>query len=604
MQINYNNERAFYGDLEEVFSRALSAAELRRLYSSFFYDVKKQTESRKKLIKSEMVKAFLELAENPEDSRLFMETLPQDVYRAYELLLWRDFMVADEAQNALVFDFILEEPTQRHWARESYSVRREYPFIALLRGPNYSYSRDKSPLTNYLVSIPPALRKWLKTYFPKPEGYHIKPLPESDIDRREYAVFDASSTIASDLGQLADFLKRGAVKRTQKGDPTKASIRKAESITEAGEWYPEEDKKSELTLMRHTMLLDFIEGFEGGLMNKLTAPEIEKTVFKDLLKALRKDEEMITKWLMGHLQKRYKYSDETLRPKALSGLFSLFEQLSPEAWFSMEHLKLMRFYQEIDVLLFDPGSYHFDAALAQNNYRYCTTHSLDPTYLKPVGIDPLIDGMAFLLSAFGLVELAYTPPRNEVFRTYKNLYLTPFDGAHAVRLTDVGAYAFGHSSELTLKQSSRKVATLRLHPEQLHVTCRNIDPVTELALKEFMEAVTPEFYRMTRTSILKGCQSPKDVKQRVADFRKRIGVELPENWQQFLAAIEAEKSALVSENDFKIFTLANRPDLQRHFTQNPILRKLTLRVEGHRIAVAKENVPLVQTHLRKLGYMV
>ena len=54
------------------------------------------------------------------------------------------------------------------------------------------------------------------------------------------------------------------------------------------------------------------------------------------------------------------------------------------------------------------------------------------------GIDPPIDGMAFLLSAFGLVELAYAPPRNEVFRTNKNLYLTPFDGAHAVRLTDVG----------------------------------------------------------------------------------------------------------------------------------------------------------------------
>ena len=68
MQINYHNERAFHGDLEEVFAKVLSAAELRQLYSSFFYDVKKQTAPRKKLVKADMVKAFMRLTENPEDS--------------------------------------------------------------------------------------------------------------------------------------------------------------------------------------------------------------------------------------------------------------------------------------------------------------------------------------------------------------------------------------------------------------------------------------------------------------------------------------------------------------------------------------------------------
>ena len=43
MQISYNNERAFYGDLEEVLTKALSAAEIRSIYESFFYKVKKKT---------------------------------------------------------------------------------------------------------------------------------------------------------------------------------------------------------------------------------------------------------------------------------------------------------------------------------------------------------------------------------------------------------------------------------------------------------------------------------------------------------------------------------------------------------------------------------
>lgn len=603
MQINYSNERAFYGNLEEVFTKALSAAELRPLYMSFFYDVKKQ-KPQKKLIKTDMVKAFMGLTKNPEDSRLFMETLPKEVYQAYELLLWENTMAADEAQETLGFDIVRKEPSLSKWVDDRYVVRQEFPFIAVMKNDNHSYYRNKDSLTNYLVCMPPALRKWLRAYSPKPEGYQIKPLPDTDIANSKYAIFDASPTIAADLGQLADFLQRGIVKRTQKGDLTKASIRKAESMTKCGEWYPEEDKKSELPLMRHTILLDFIEGFDGALISELTASEIQKNVFKDILKALQKDEEMIIKWLLGHLKRRYKYYEDIVDPEAIFRLFSIFGQLPPDAWVSLENLKSMRFYQDIDVLFLDFNNYDFDAISIISEYKYERTYRLDLTNLKTVVTDPLIDGVAFLLSAFGFVELAFTPPTNKTFNTYNKPYLTPFDGARAVRLTDIGAYAFGLSSKLTLKKSSRKVATLRLHPEQLHVTCRDIDPVTELALKDFMEAVAPEFYRMTRASMLKGCQSPKDVKHRVADFRKRIGVELPANWQQFLASLEAEKSALIPESKFKIFTLADRPDLQQHFIQNPVLRKLTLRVEGHRIAIAQQDVAMVRTHLRKLGYLV
>lgn len=605
MQINYNNERAFHGELEEVFTKVLSAAELRFVYQSFFYDVKKQTPSKKKPIKTDMVKAFMGLTENPEDFHLFLETLPKKVYQAYELLLWQDSMMADEAQELLGFEIIHKEPSKHQWTLAEYIVKKEFPFIALIRNRNYnSYYAGEEYLKDYMLSIPPALRKWLKPYFPKPEGYQIKPLPDSDIANKKHAVFDASPTVAADLGQLADFLKRGAVKRTRKGDLSKASIRKAESLTESAEWYPEADKKSELALMRHAILLDFIEGFEGGLINKLTAPEVQENVFKDLLKALRKDEEMIVKWLMGHLKQRSKYYEETFEPKAIFRLFSMFEQLPPDAWVSLENLKSMQLYQDIDILFFDPNRYEFEAVTAQSDYKYEMINRLDLINLKTAGIDPLIDGMAFLLSAFGFIELAYTTPQNKTFRTHKKPYFTPFDGAHAVRLTDVGAYAFGLSSKLKLKQSSRKVATMRLHPEQLHVTCRDLDPVSEITLKEFMEAVAPEFYRMTRASMLKGCQSPKDVKHRVADFRKRIGVELPENWQQFLTSLEAEKSALISENKFKIFTLADRPDLQQHFIQNPTLRKLTLRMEGHRIAVEQKDIAQVRLQLRKLGYLV
>ena len=596
MRITYKNERAFYGNLEEVLSKAISAAEIRPIYESFFYRVKKATP--RKIVKTDMVEAFLDLEQS--DLQLFVDTLPKKTLEAYKLLIWDEFVSVEKVQKSLGFEIVRKEPAKNRWASNTYVTKDEFPFIGLFHSSSY-YHDDK--LKNFRASIPPAIRKWLKPYFPKPKGYNIQPLEDTDIVGKDYTIFDASPTIAADLGQLADFLKRSNPSRTKKGDFTKSSLRKAESLTESGDWYPEKGEKPELALMRHTMLLDFIEGFEGNLINHLTAPEIKAPVFKDIFEALKEDETMLEKWLLGHLVNGYSYYEEDFDQSAISELFALFSCLPFNAWVSLENLQSVQFYQDIDICFFDPGKYEFKGSTSiRGNYNY--KHRLDGTNFQAIGIEPLINGLAFLLSAFGFVELAYKAPHNEVYKISKYSYLTRFDGAHAVRLTDVGAYVFGLIPKLELKTKSRKMATLRLHPEQLHVTCRSLDPVTELALKEFMEPIAPEFYRMTRASLLKGCQSAKDLKHRIADFRNRIGVELPENWNQFLASLETEKSALLPENKFEIFTLADRPDLQRHFMQDSYLRKLSLRVEGHRVAIEQKNVPLVRAYLRNLGYLV
>ncbi len=597
MRINYSNQQAFYGNLEDVLSKAISATEIRSIYERFFYEIKKETP--RKLKKADMVATLVNLENSQEDMQLFVETLPKTVYRAYESLIWDDFVLVKEFQTTLGFDIVYMELGNGMWSFDTYQTKDEFPFIGIFC--NHSYHAQD--LKDYQASIPPAIRKWLKPYFPKPAGYDIEPLPDTAISDSSCMIFDASPTIATDVSQLADFLKRSNPSRTKKGDFTKSSIRKAESLTESGDWYPDKTKQPELDLMRHVLLLDFIEGFENELIKQLTAPEIKETVFKDIFKTLQKDDVMLAKWLLGHLRPRYRYDEEIFEPLPISRLFAIFKRLPPNAWVSLENLHSMQFYQEIDICFFEPTRYEFRGIKSGSKY-YENTHSLDHGNLQTIGIDPLINGVAFLLSAFGFIQLAYKPPQNEMIKTFKHPYLTRFDGAQAVRLTDLGAYAFGLNTTFKLKNKSRKMATLRLHPEQLHVTCHDLDPITELTLKEFMEPIGPEFYRMTRASILKTCSTPKDLKTRIADFRNRIGVELPENWQQFLISLATEETALLPENKFKVFTLANRPDLRRHFMQDPLLQRLSLKVEGHRIAIEQKNVSLVYSHLRSLGYLV
>lgn len=603
MNIDRHNERAFHGSLEEVFNKVLSAAELRTIYEFFFHETKKRPLPKKKARKAEMADAFINLAETPDDFYLFVKTLPKKAYQAYELLIWKNSIPVLEAQKTLGFELTIKSE-RANWQLGGYAVKKAFTFIGLMADSNSYYNRFEEGLAPYSVSMPPAIRKWLKPYFPKPDGYDIQPLSGAELPKTSDSTFDASPTITADLGQLADFLKRSAVPRTKKGDYTKVSIRKADGLTEYSDWYPSEKGKSDLTLMRHELLLDFIDGFDGAIVKDLTGSEVSSGVFKRILKALQQDDEMLAKWLLGHLKQRYTYYDEAYDHQAIARLFSLFERLPRDAWVSTDNLKSVQFYQDIDTLFFDSEKYSFRLLGGRSRYRYNNEYDLDRKHLQPIGIDPLIDGMAFLLSAFGFIELAYQAPKNDTYRTEKIPYLTRFDGALAIRLTDIGAYAFGLSAKLKLKQTNRKVATLRLHPEQLHVSCSDLDPITELALNDFMERLAPEFYRMTRTTLLKGCQKPKDVRQRIADFRKRIPAKLPPNWETFLSSLEAEKSALKSERSLTIYTLADRPDLQRHFMQDPVLRPLALRVEGHRVAIELKDLATVRTHLRKLGYLV
>ena len=602
MNITYSNERAFYGELGEIFSIMLSVSEVRTMYNAFFHELKK--EPLKKINKIYMVDALMDLAQSAEDMHLFVKTFSKTAYQAYGLLIWNEFLSVEQMQKELDFEIVQVEPARGNWNPSTFAVREEFPFIGLF---DYNRYYGNKSLENYRVSMPPAIRRWLKPYFPKPKYYNIEPLQDADISDKDYMVFDASATIANDLSQLTDFLKRSNPSRTQKGELTKSNLRRAASLLESGDWYPEKSKNPELELMRCRMILDFIEGFEDNLISQLTAPEIQESVLKDVFKELQKDAIMLEKWLLGHLRHTYYYYQEDFKKSPISNLFALFKRLPLNGWVSLQNLRSMQFYQEIDICFFHSEKYEFRGTLESGPANYRSTHTLNSSNLQILGIDPLINGVAFLLSAFGFIQLAYKTPYNQTARTNKNDYLTYFDGAHAVRLTDAGAYVFGHYPTFKLKNKSRKVATLRLHPEQLHITCRNLDPITELALKEFMEPISPEFYKMTRASLLKGCQSASDLKTRIADFRNRIGglgVEFPENWEHFLTSLATEKAVLLPENKLKIFTLANCPELQNHFTKDPYLRKLSLRVEGHHVAIEKKNLPLVRSHLRTLGYLV
>jgi hypothetical protein len=609
MQIENHNQRYFDGNLDEVFGSLMNVKEVRALHDAFFYDVLLQAQPKKPLRKAEMTENLCNLNKKPALMQQFIDALSQEELALYTHLLWNDYITLEELESQLGFK-VHTIQIENDWRREYkvFKLQSKYHLACLSlnsEGRYHSFTNVyRDAPANYLVRMPPAIRQWLKPYFPKPEGYDLKTISDADFPKVKHQIFDASPSICNDLAQLADYLKRGTVTRTKKGTLTKASLRKAQNLIESGDWYPDKNAHPKLKLMRIEMLLDFIECFSPKTCQTLMAPKPDAKIFKTILKEIQQDPDILCKWLLDHLKERYKYYESTCNSSAIKALFDLFKQMPREGWVSTENLKRAQFYQDINILFYDNGHYLF-RMMTGTSYRYETELELKDAHLQKVGIEPLIDGTLFLLSAFGYLELAYQdPPTHPRYGTEKEPYLTRYDGAIAVRLTDIGAYTFGQSKQLDLKQSGRQLATITPHQQHLHLTCRDLDPITEQTLQEYMECVGPNFYKLTRASMLKGCRTPKELKLRIEDFKRRIPVDLPENWQQFLTNLTNEKSALVKEPLFSVYTLAGRPELQQLFLSDPKLRGMTWRVEGHRIAIEQQNIDKVRAHLSKLGYLV
>lgn len=608
MELNYNTDKAFFEDLETVLSRACSVSDVRQVHDHFFYTIEKLTPPKKQKRKAEMVQALQALQKTPERLQKFVDTLPPQAKAFYDALMWRESVNYTTLLNELNFKFV-RLVKERDWRTtvDRYYLEDEFPLAAMRVPPtDYSYRsyRHSNEIRDYEFLMPPALRSWLRPYFPKPKGYEVEAVSEASLTEQKLQHFNASAAIVNELTQLADFLKRSELKTTKAGRYTKSSLQKASVLTGGAEWYGESKGHRELALMRHEILLDFINGFDGKLLANLIEGRLDGSTFKHLLQEIIADEEILNKWLLAHLKTRYKYFDLKFDAKSIRRLFDLYRFLPENDWVRVDNLKSLQFYREIDICFFDPGRYRFRSAYGEAPYIYEEDIDLDGRHLQAAGIDPLINGSAFLLAAFGLLELRYTEPSHPRYHTKKQPYLTRWDGAVALRLTPIGAFVFGQNYALELETQKRQPTQLKLRSDRLFLSAQDVDPVTQLTLDDFFEKISPGFYRLTRTSLLKGCQSSKDVKARIAGLKQRLPTEFPENWKSFFQDLSQEQSVLQREYNLAVYSLAHRPNLRNDFLHDPVLQRYTLKVEGHRVAIDTQHLRTVNAHLRKLGYLV
>lgn len=598
MELHYSNRNSFSKPLHEVLEKFYPAEEIWGILCGIILPAKGHKPPERRPKKVIMVEQLLETFAYDDTMQAFFKSMPANLRAAIEELVWSGDCWLDKFEETLGFS-VAERRTVKpkyHYDRERTEVFRTPGFWFIIFDLGDAYYNHTDRIT---VHLPPALRSLFRQHMPKPRGYNLEPL---DAPPEGVQIYRCDDTLAEDLRIVADYIARGHLQFTKSEAIKKPCIRAIEKLTGGSEFFPGDKSSTKLPLVRHELFVNIVASTGATLRNAMLQDPLDpEALLRPLVDTLFQHPDWLHEYVLTHISGGDAYHGK----EAAGRLREIFSALSADHWISAGNLESYVNYREIDIDPVPHSRCYVSTERAANDDYSNSRVEIDHSTGWELLAVPLLQGTAFMLAALGLAEIAHTaPPLHEHYRRKGETFLTPYDGFIGIRLTPLGAYAFGHVDEVELKAEDRERAEIILNPSRLTATCRNIDPVTELSLLDYMEKVSEGCYRLTRQSLMRGCTSASDVRKRTNEFKRHIVADPPPFWNDFLEETATTAVALRKNSGYVLYELADSPQLRHLLVSDPVLRGKILKVEGMKTAIAKADLPAVVRRLAALGHLI
>ncbi|NQU39926.1 MAG: hypothetical protein HQ523_08250 [Lentisphaerae bacterium] len=545
---------------------------------------------------------LLEVLENREMCRLFYESLPDKTQAALSLLVWQNEMPLPDAEEALGIKLADVNPDKREWYYDPFVLRQEQGFVCLTRDGDrswgYRYARDSTPeKSNFQVCLPPALRRVLKPATPPPDDFELLPLDDMVDGAMRYT---CAQRAVSDMKLVAEYIQQGHLKYTKSEKISRPCMRHIRDMTPGTEFFEKAPDK-DLELLR-TRLLVGAMAFAGAKARELLLASIEAAPVKSLFKVLMAlpafFAEELQDYLLGARRSWIDYDKDGVKRVA-----ACFAELPGNRWVSFRNIERYHQLRDAAPSLFLDSPIGFDVRVSRTEDDWPDRVFITHRNEFALAVKPLLKGFGFFLAALGMAEIAYDVPHNDDYCRPQKPFLSPFDGLRGIRLTPLGEYVFGQRKTYNIESDEPRHAVVVLDHARLLATCHDIDPLTELALKQFMAALTPGHYHMTHKSLLGGCASRQELEARITLFRRVISDTPPPLWERFFESSLSRIAPLELEPDRVVLRIDSDEEIRHLFSSDPILRKHSLKVEGLRVAVLKGDMKIISKRLAHFGYL-
>lgn len=277
---------------------------------------------------------------------------------------------------------------------------------------------------------------------------------------------------------------------------------------------------------------------------------------------------------------------------------SLIKTHYEKGWLPLDSLtmKIRTFNTSADNNFLLVDIFHIDEMDMRNGFT-------DDSYIHPGNLirqisEPFVKSLMFMLSTFGVVEIAYREPA-EGDTSY-------YDGLQYVRLTELGKYVLGIINSYTPQLSDDNEPAFELDDKRLLIKVLRTDSPFVPLLKDFADSISPSLYRASYESFLKGCNDGDSVEQKVKMFRQYICNKQPAVWKQFFKEMtERINPFLKPDNKYTLLRLSpDDRELQRLILTEPSIRKYVLKAENYMILIKIDDIKPFANAMRKFGYLI
>lgn len=282
----------------------------------------------------------------------------------------------------------------------------------------------------------------------------------------------------------------------------------------------------------------------------------------------------------------------------MATILYLFRKHHEEGWLSIDSLIMKT--RTIDALSDEHfmlvETYNLSNTSMRNGYN--NDQFIHPGNIIKSLSEPFFRSLMFMLSTYGIVEIAYTEPK-EGESSYYN-------GLKYVRLTELGKYVLGLTDSYIPKHSEDNEPPFELDEQRLFIKVIKQDSPFESLLTEYADKIMPSLYRVNYDSFLRGCFSFKEVNRKIEMFQQYICKDVPSIWKQFFKDITERCNSLsFEETDYTIIRLSpgNIP-LQRLILTEPGIKKYVLKAEDYLLLIKTKEIRALRTALRKFGYLL
>ncbi len=614
MAMSYEIEKLMNAPLEDVLLKLYPAPFYKWLYDTSLAELAKscpevlpqpepgKSSAREKTFKKAyLIDLLLAVLRKPPLARQFLETLPAGTREVILAATWERRVNLAALEKALGRLIATANPDAQRIHYEPFLLPPEHGFLLLLKSSadHWIYSgKPNQKKENFVLVLPAVIRKIFQGLLPPPPDYELQPLdtaPDTAQSR-----FSCAQKAVADLRLTAEFIAQGNLKRTKSEQVAMPSLKLIHQLTGGPEFF-ENPGDSSLALLRTRLLAGGIAAVGNKERENLLAQPDNAQPVRELCGKVLASAQFLLEELLDHLANSHNRWYQCSAP-AIKKLAAFFAELPAGKWVSWDNLRRYHLLRENVPSLFGPDLVYLRASAIEHANAWSTQVQVGQQNEFELVSEPLLKGYAFLLAAFGLLEIIYGPPGNTVFHLPKKAYLTPYDGLGFVRLTPLGEYVFGRRNTFDVSSGPSTQCAIILDEARLLATCRNADALTELALGQFFEKLAPGRYRLTSKSWLAGCRSREDIEKRIQLFRRVVSAAPPAIWEQLFQKTLSRLSPLITEPDMVVFKIGADEEIRRLLASDPILREVVLKVEGLRIAVHQTDLKKLAKRLEQFGY--